>query len=122
MKPAAVGATPRFSLEPSADKAASAHALEFAGYLNAPRDGVYVFTVRSNDGSRLHVGSVQVVDNDGLHKERAISGFVALRKGQYPIKLEYFDAGGAAALSAHYAGPGIPYQEIPPQALSRQVR
>ena len=38
-------------------------------------------------------------------------------QGYHPIEVAFFESGGTASLSANYAGPGIPYQEIPRAAL-----
>ena len=92
-------------------------ALRFKGYIRVPRNGLYTFSISSNDGSRLYVGSKLVVDNDGLHSVRKIGGLVALQAGLHPIDLQYFQEGGSAELVIHYEGPGIKEGPIPASAL-----
>ncbi|MGI6459422.1 MAG: DUF4838 domain-containing protein [Candidatus Hydrogenedentales bacterium] len=93
----------------------SNYALLFSGYFEAPEDGVYTFTIGSNDGSRLTL-SDQVLDNDGLHSLREKFMHVALRKGYHPLRVEYFQEGGSKALYLRYDGPGISNRLIPPEA------
>ncbi len=87
--------------------------LRFTGYVNVPRDGVYRFYTRSNDGSRLYIGGDLIVDNDGQHGSMERVGFVALKAGLHPIKVDYFQAGGMNGLDVSYAGPSIGKGAIP---------
>ncbi len=111
------GVADAISLEPADAFDHGAFALLFEGYIHIPEDGMYAFSTMSNDGSKLYIDDRLVVDNDGLHKEETVTGFIALRKGWYPIRVPYFEAGGVHSLAVYYAGPNIPHQEIPPQAL-----
>jgi hypothetical protein len=117
LTPDATGIAESISLAPALERKANACAMLFKGYINVPKDGVYTFSTRSNDGSRLYIGDTLVVDNDGLHTETTVTNFIALRQGFHPLSLSYFDGGGAAALSVYFAGPDIEYQEIPSTVL-----
>jgi alpha-L-fucosidase len=92
-------------------------ALRFTGYLQVPEDGVYVFYLASDDGSRLWIGDFLVVDNDGLHGSQTESGRVALAKGLHPVTLAFFQRTGSLDLELAYRGPGVPHQVIPPEVL-----
>jgi hypothetical protein len=70
----------------------------FAGYLRAPRDAVYTFTLVSDDGSRLLIGEDLVIDNDGFHGPTARYAMIALEAGYHPISIRFFQAGGEKAL------------------------
>ena len=89
------------------------------GFVSVPRAGVYTFYTASDDGSRLYIGDVEVVDNDGLHSMRERSGKVALKAGFHSILVTVFEAGGNDALEIRYQGPGIERQLIPSSALYR---
>jgi len=115
LTPAAVSVTDRISLAPALRE--EGFALRFIGQIHAPRDGVYAFTLRSNDGSRLLIHDKVVVDNDGLHKTESRVGFVALRAGWHPITVEYFESGGAEDLGLNWLGPDIQDQPVPAEAL-----
>ncbi len=91
----------------------SKFAVEFNGYLKIEDRGEYNFYTVSNDGSRLFIGDVVVVDNDSLHSSFERQGKIILESGIYPIKLQYFDGGGSHALSVLYKGPEVPRQLIP---------
>lgn len=112
----------KIDTSPSDGHDADAYVLLFEGYFVAPKEGVYTFSVRSNDGSLLWIGNSRVVNNDGLHAEKTVTSFVALEKGYYPFKLGYFEAGGNSALSVFCAGPDIPYGEIPGSMFATPVK
>ena len=92
---------------------ADAFGCSFTGYINIPIDGVYTFTLLSNDGSVLYIDEEMIVDNDGAHTSEKSSGQAALEKGYHVFQLDYFQAGGGKALKAFIEGPGMDYQEIP---------
>ncbi|MCL2561155.1 MAG: family 20 glycosylhydrolase [Rikenellaceae bacterium] len=65
--------------------------LVYTGYVEVPVDGIYTFSLTSDDGSMLYIGGEMVIDNDGPHGPITIDGQIALAKGLHPIKLYYFD-------------------------------
>jgi len=97
-------------------------ALRFTGLVRAPRNGVYTFFTRSNDGSRLLIGDQIVVNNDGLHGLEEASGVIALKAGLHPITVEYFQEGGTQALITGYEGPNIKKQNLGPGTLFQTKR
>ncbi|HNQ22194.1 MAG TPA: alpha-L-fucosidase [Phycisphaerae bacterium] len=90
----------------------------YSGLVTVPQDGMYRFTVASDDGSRLYIGDTLVVDNDGLHSLQATAGEVPLAAGAHTIRVEFFERTGDDALEVRYAGPGVKDQRIPTAALS----
>ena len=48
----------------------------------------------SDDGSTLKINGELVVDNDGPHSPREVTGQKALAKGLHPIEVKYFDHNG----------------------------
>ncbi|WP_441656234.1 PA14 domain-containing protein [Fibrella arboris] len=93
--------------------------LQFQGYVNVPADGVYTFYTYSDDGSKLLIGTTEVVNNDGGHAEQERSGTIGLKAGKHAITIPYFEAGGGQALTVSYSGPGIGKQAIPASAFFR---
>jgi hypothetical protein len=89
----------------------------YDGYLRVPRDGVYRFFLLSDDGSRLVIDGETVANNDGVHGPTEVLGEIALKSGDHPFTLLYFQGSGGKALSVWYEGPGIPRQVIPPMQL-----
>jgi len=94
--------------------------LEFNGYYNAPEDGFYQFWTKSDDGSRLFIGSELVVDSDGPHSAQFAGGFVALKKGYHPIKVLYFEGSVDEVLEVHVTRPGGQREQIDSKDLFRQ--
>jgi len=92
-------------------------ALEFRGFVQILTQGTYTFFTSSDDGSRLFVDGKLIVDNDGLHAMREISGSVSLSTGYHTLKIQYFDKTGAEGLDVKYQGPGIAKQPIPSNAV-----
>jgi hypothetical protein len=93
-------------------------ALRFTGYLDVPREGLYTFTTHSDEGSKLFIGSEEVVSNDGLHGPVEMAGDIALKPGKHALSVLYFESKGAEQLDVFWEGPGLPRQKIPPSALS----
>ena len=60
-----------------------------------------------------------VIDNDGLHGMRLVSGTAFLHAGVNPITLQWFNGLEGFGLDVEYEGPDLPYQPIPSAALSR---
>ena len=111
------GIVDHFCLEPHADESDTAYGLRFEGVIDVPSDGIYTFYLLSNDGSRLYIGSRQVVDNGGLHAKELRGGYVALKAGMHPVRVDYFQAGGGEALQVYWEGPGFKKEEIPAKVL-----
>ena len=81
--------------------------LVFQGYIEVPQTDVYVFYLRSDDGSTLQIGDKLVVDNDGSHSGVEVEGQIALEKGKHPIYIKYFQGSGGQALGLKYHRKGL---------------
>jgi hexosaminidase len=81
----------------------SDYGISFDGFLNVPADSYYRFAVESDDGSVLQIDDEVVVDNDGNHPSRIVTGHIPLRHGLHRFKLEYFQAEGGATLRVSWA-------------------
>ncbi len=92
-------------------------AFNFNGYIQIPNDGLYSFHLKSNDGSKMYLDNRLLINNDGLHPVVERSKTLALKKGMYPIKVEYFQEGGTNFLQVRWEGPGFGKQEIPTAVL-----
>ncbi|MFM8784976.1 MAG: PA14 domain-containing protein, partial [Phycisphaerales bacterium] len=74
------------------------------GWVRVDQAGIHVFSVESDDGSRLLVGDTVVVNNDGLHGMVERSGSIALAPGKHALRIEFFEAGGGAGCIARLEG------------------
>ncbi|OJV98533.1 MAG: hypothetical protein BGO52_12050 [Sphingobacteriales bacterium 44-61] len=96
--------------QPASDKP---FGLKFEGYISVPQTGVYNFYLNCNDGGVLWIGDEKIIDNDGLHPDRERGGQLALEKGVYPIKLDFFDAGSGYRLDLTYSTGKENQQPVP---------
>ncbi|MFD2934302.1 PA14 domain-containing protein [Spirosoma flavum] len=93
--------------------------IRYKGYISVPTDGSYTFYTSSDDGSKLLIGTTEVVNNDGGHATTEKSGTIGLKAGKHAITVLYYQGNGGQSLSASYEGPGIGKQIIPAAALYR---
>ena len=93
------------------------YGIRLDGYLKVEADGYYQFAVESDDGSLLQIGDEVVVDNDGNHPSRVITGHIPLRQGFHRIKLLYFQSEGNVALRVSWGASGGELQPLPESAL-----
>lgn len=70
--------------------------LIITGYIEVPADGIYTFSLLSDDGSYLMIDGKMIVDNDGEHSPRELIGQHAMRRGLHPILVRYFDHNGGS--------------------------
>ena len=68
--------------------------LIITGFITVPADGIYTFSLLSDDGSTLKIDGQLVVDNDQEHSPKELAGQKALRKGPHRIAVRYFDHNG----------------------------
>jgi len=79
----------------------------------------YRFYTSSDDGVRLWVNNQQIVNNWTDHGTTENSGTIALTAGQaYPIRMEYYEAGGQAVARLSWSSASRAKQIIPQSRLS----
>jgi alpha-L-fucosidase len=93
------------------------YALRFDGYLKINKEAVFTFTTLSDDGSKLFIDDVEVVNNDGEHGSVEKSGVAALKKGYHRIKVVYFDGGGGNELKVFWQSDEKEKEIIPADVL-----
>jgi hypothetical protein len=94
-------------------------AFNYSGYIHVPADGEYTFYTSSDDGSKLFIGTTQVVNNDGLHAKVERSGKIGLKAGKHSFRVTFFERTQGDVLEVRYQGPAITKQQIPSTALFR---
>ncbi len=66
--------------------------IRWTGQLIAPESGTFTFSAIVDDGIRVWVGNVPVIDAWGLHDSYSFTGKVNLEKDKkYDLKVEYFN-------------------------------
>lgn len=58
--------------------------------LMVEKEGVYEFTLTSDDGSILYINDTEIINNDGTHSTRAKTGSLFLSAGSHDLQLKYF--------------------------------
>lgn len=69
-------------------------AIRATGTVTVPSSGLWTFGTNSDDGVRLLIDGVQVIDDDTLHAAEDRFGTVELAAGTHSIDLLYFERGG----------------------------
>ena len=87
--------------------------IRYNGYIEIATSGSYTFYTSSDDGSKLYINGVQVLDNDGNHGTQERSGTITLDSGLHEIQVLFFENGGGETLTVQYQGPSITKQNIP---------
>ena len=87
--------------------------IRFTGLINIVTAGSYTFYTNSDDGSKLIVNGIEVVNNDFNHGNQERSGVISLTQGLHDIEVLFFEDGGGESLLVQYEGPSISKQAIP---------
>ena len=114
--------------DPTPRRRRTNYGFNYAGYITAPTEGLYAFTLHSGDGSKLVIDGATVISFDGLHdSSQYLSGGLALAAGKHSFNLQFFK--GAAnpvngtaytdGLGLAWEGPGIAKADVPASAYSR---
>jgi RHS repeat-associated protein len=78
--------------------------LSFQGKIKINTSGDYSFFLNSDDGSKLWIDGVLVIDNDGAHGAIEKSATVNLSGGLHDIRVDYSEINGAEALTLKFQG------------------
>lgn len=80
----------------------------------------FAFDLMSDDGSRLIVDGVKVIDNWGTHGKRSRQGSIELEDGTHLVEVEYFDRRYEGKVKLTYdADGGKKYGAIPIDVLQQ---
>ena len=119
-KPVKSGIMNRFELKPR--PGVNAYGYIYEGYILVPEDGIYTFYLESNDGSILYLNNEEFINNDGGHTAIEKSDKIALKAGEYPIKVKYFQMGAGEELNMSWEGSGFEKQEITAEVLFHKAK
>ena len=102
MKPKATGVVTGLDLGVAGQ--GNDYAIRFTGVWKVDRDDTYKFAISSDDGSRLIIDGVKVLDNDGIHPNTTREGTAELKAGLHKVEVWYFQGGGEAELELTVQG------------------
>lgn len=93
---------------PAAGIAADRFSARWSGQVEAPISGNYVFQTVSDDGIRVTLAGVQIINNWTDHAPTTNnSGVIPLVAGtKYPITVEFYENGGGAVVKLLWQTPG----------------
>ncbi len=88
--------------------------VRWTGEVQAGFTQTYTFYTSTDDGARLWINNVQVINKWQNQPETEFSANVALTAGTwYPIKMEYYEDQIGAAAHLSWSSPSVPKQIIP---------
>jgi glucose/arabinose dehydrogenase len=92
--------------------------IRWSGRVRPQYSEFYTFYTTTDDGVRLWIGQVPVVNDWTAHGSRENSATVSLMAGQeYDIRMEYFESAGNAAARLEWASRSQPRQVVPSSRL-----
>ena len=110
VEPVSSGITENFNINEK--KSENYFGFRFTGYISVPKDGIYTFYLKSNDGSRLFVDGNELIENDANHGAVEEPGNIGLKAGLHPIMVKYMQCGGGKSLVVSWSGPGMEKHEV----------
>jgi alpha-L-fucosidase len=116
MKPLKQGTVTNFDRSAKNQKGEH-YGFEYRGFIKIPTTGVYDFTTSSDDGSLLWIDQQKIVDNDGLHGNKKVTGELPLEAGYHEFMVRYFNATGGEDLRVFWASDMMQEQPIPDGVL-----
>ena len=99
--------------------AGSDYTIRWTGKIAAKYSETYTFYATVDDGVRVWVNHKLIIDDWTLHAAMEFSNRFTFKAGeQYPIKVEYLEsAGGAALIHLYWSSPSQPKEFIPEDAF-----
>ena len=92
---------------PGVTKRAEWFAIDYTGRFWIENPGSYTFSLLSDDGARLYMDDLLVIDNDGTHPPLEKRGDANLSRGVHSIRVSYFQGPRfQVALQLKIAGAG----------------
>ena len=94
-------------------------AVRHTGILHIPWAGNWTFYLNSDDGTKLWLDDVEVVNNEGEHPMREVSDTVWLDAGEHDFRTEFFEWGGWAGFTLSWETDNLSKQVVPSSAFTR---
>ena len=81
---------------------------DISGFIHLDAPGTYSFVANSNDGFRLTIGDVKVLEDPDVHPDRYsnIASLEVNEAGWYALHMLYFQRKGTATLELYWKPPG----------------
>ncbi|MBZ0172244.1 MAG: hypothetical protein K8E66_07690, partial [Phycisphaerales bacterium] len=92
-------------------------ALRLVGTIEVPEDGIWRFSLSSDEGARLWIDGELIVNDGSPHGFRTRDGSIDLDEGEHDIEIHYLERRYNAGLELRWSGPGTPEQIVPAEAF-----
>ncbi len=92
------------------------------GELTIPVTDAYTLIANSNDGVKVYLDGVEIIEDWSTHVARDASATLELEEGTYSIRIEYFQDAGDSELHLLWQSSRIERQIIPSVMLSASLR
>lgn len=89
----------------------------WTGRVEADAGGTYEFATSSDEGIRVIIDAVTVIDNWTAHLPTTDQGSITLTPGQHDIQVEFYDDTGDATARLFWLPPGQKREIVPPDKL-----
>lgn len=105
---------------PATGIAGDTFSVRWTGYVVPRYTQSYTFFAKTDDGVRLWVNNVQIINNWRNQSAKEVSGSISLVAGQrYPIRMDYYENGGKAVAELRWSSSSQIKQLIPSEQLFR---
>ena len=91
--------------------------VRWTGFLRVRRGGTLMFSVVSNDGERLWVGGLPLLNDWTMHEAAENLASVELTEGFHAIRLEYMNGEADGRIKLSWSGPGFSMRLITEEDL-----
>ena len=91
--------------------------VRWTGFLRVQRGGTFMFSVVSDDGERLWVNNLPLLDDWTMHGAAENLASVELTEGFHPLRLEYMNGDGGGCIKLSWSGPGFSMRLITAEDL-----
>jgi hypothetical protein len=97
---------------------------DIVGFIRLAAPGRYVFVANSNDGIRVAIGGITVVEDPDVHADRLSSPVIVeiVEPGWYALRILYFQRRNTATLQLFWTPPGRSDRAIVPADVLRRPR
>ena len=89
------------------------------GYIDVPTADNWTFFLHSDDGTKLWIDGIEVVNNEGVHGMTEVSNTTWLEAGEHEIRTEFYEHGGVAGFHLSWQSSTQTKQIIPTTAFTR---
>ena len=96
---------------------AAAFSARWTGFLWAPKDGTYHFRLDADDGVRFWLDGRLLGESWRPDTVNQVQVDIWLRQGWHPLRVEYFQKGGAKVIRFYWRPPGEREYIVPPHVL-----